>query len=171
MTTVAAVLLRHKLIPASVVEQCVRWGLPMPAELSEEENEFSAVVEPTLDAVLAELYEASEEPGREFGKDTSLGAVREYLSTMELMKVHLVEKGVEVVTPTIVGRTGVGEFLIPWKSDSITELLTNGDTYLERGDGSRVYLGAIREFYYGAQKSFLCGTVSKTEGPDGKDPS
>jgi hypothetical protein len=65
-------------------------------------------------------------------------------------------------------RTILGEFVIPWKSESIYDLMISGDTYLrykEDGKTVKAYFTDVREVFFGETKAFMvCTSPEHSKG-------
>jgi hypothetical protein len=79
--------------------------------------------------------------------------------------------GLEVTTADFsitYGRTAIGDYIIPWRSESIRQEMTNGMTYLTVEDPpgalkNRVFFKDTREIYYGDTKAFMVCSPSMIE--------
>lgn len=157
MTALTEAVARAGLVNEDMVKELQKWGLPVGLT----ESDFY----PDKEAAVQAIQEAIEEPGQVEVKQTDLDCLRQYLETRSEAKLHVVS-GIEKATfPVSFGRTLMGEYIIPWRSNSIVELMTNGDTYL-LDDKKKVYFQDVRELYFGDVKAFMVCTPS-VEGADG----
>jgi adenine specific DNA methylase Mod len=62
--------------------------------------------------------------------------------------------------PVSFGITPSIEYIIPYRSESITEEMTNGLTHLRsaREGGPKIYFSSVRELFFGDTKAFLLCT-------------
>lgn len=90
-------------------------------------------------------------------RETDLDIMRQYVRTAKAYTLHLeTDTSAEVSLP--VGVRIEGEYILPWRGETIRDLLLNGKTYLVDGD-RKVYFHDIREIWFGSSISFLvcCG--------------
>lgn len=95
-------------------------------------------------------------------RETDCDAITRFLATMTEASLHVEIDGQVADIPMEVGQLISGEFLLPWCSDSISDVMTDGNTYLEVG-GRRVFFGSVRELFYGDHKTFIACTPSSHE--------
>jgi hypothetical protein len=94
---------------------------------------------------------------------TNLDILRDYLRSRRKGKLHVVTpEGEEGTFAISFGQTKRGEYIIPWQSEGIGELMTNGQTHLI--DGRRkVYFHATQECYFGEARAFMVCSPSPRE--------
>jgi hypothetical protein len=111
---------------------------------------------------------AIESEGYILTRETDLGAIPQYLQTARMAVLHVVMDGTgeDADFEVRVGHTPTNEYILPWQSESITDLLTNGQTYL-RVDKKRIYFNQARELFYGQHKAFIVCSPSTVETSDG----
>lgn len=151
MSDLVNVLAKAGILPMTVGAEFRRWGmaafddLPMPEEM-------------TVSKVITQLMQAMEDEGVVLVKETDLAALDRYLKTQRLGTLNLFK---QQSIPIMYGVSLTGEILIPWTDgDSIEELLTDPDTFLEAGS-DRLSFVSCRPVFYGEQRAFYVCTVAK----------
>lgn len=144
-------------IDADMLRELTKWRLPgvaLPAD------DFFSSPEEAIEAIEDAMTSANQVEVRV----TDLDILKHYLKTRKDGKLHVVaEHGAKGTYPVVFGtieRTSHKDYIIPWRSDSIEELLTNGESYLI-DDKKKVYFSSVSELYFGAQKAFIVLTPSK----------
>lgn len=144
--------LQAKIVPETALQEFRRWTLALPED---QEQVFRTHEEIT--AALTEAYESSEQVKvRETELDV-LQAWRDFKNRRKgtLVLIHGEEKGSSEVTFI---QTREGRIIFPWASDSIVELLTNGDSYLrfsQGGNPRRVYFESASDLFFDDRKLFV----------------
>lgn len=162
MSQLTDIIIKSGIIPENVLNEVRRWGLPTGE--AQPPNEFQAdmPVQKLCDAI----DEAIQSEGYVLTRETDLEAIGQYLNSMTKGSLHVVLEDESTSNFEVhFGRNAIGEFIIPWRSDSITDLLTNGETYLKIGK-EKVFFSNARELFYGNNKAFVVCTPSARE-PDG----
>ncbi len=165
MSQLTDVILKAGLISPDNVRELRRWGLPV-GEVTPS-GEFDAKMTPR--ALLDAISSIIESEGYVLTRETDLGAISQYLRTQRPAVLHVVfdEDGQAPVDFEVtVGQEVTGEWLLPWQSESITDLLTNGKTYLKI-QGQRIFFGQARDLFYGKHRAFLLCVPSTVESGDG----
>ena len=161
MSQLTEVIVKSGLIPLSMFDEMKRWGLPVappPASLS-----FELQADLPLDALCTAIDLAMQSENYALPRETDLEALPQYLNTMRTAILRLVlDDGQESDIEVLVGQMRSGEFIIPWQSESITDLMTNGETHL-RVDHRQVFFCSARELFYGNNKAFIVCTPSSSE--------
>jgi hypothetical protein len=155
-----------------ITEAVLKAGLVSPEMLREmrrfspvlDEAETDAPADLETAARLVELALQSEQ--YVFIRETDLEVLHQYAMTTESGVLHVETDSETVDVPVVYGRTPIGEFIVPWKSESIKELMTNGLTYLVTATAQRVFFHDVRELHYGTHKAFMVCVPSMTESPD-----
>lgn len=159
MSQLTDVIIKSGLVPESVLKEFARWG--MPVDENRRPNELHAV--PDLHKLCDAIDEAIQSEGYVLTRETDLEAIPQYLQTMKPGVLHVVvEDGTSSDFEVQYGIGKTGDVIMPWRSDSITDLLTNGETYL-KVPGERIFFGAARELFYGTNKAFVVCTPSTRE--------
>lgn len=174
MSQLTEIIVKSGLLRADALTEFKRWGMPLEAqaalvqdqEVKPVQAESSMTVE-LLKKLCQDIDEAVHGEGYVLMRETDLEAIPQYLRTMREAKLHVVMEDDSASNFTVqVGKTEAGDYIIPWRSDSITDLLTNGQTYL-RLDGEKIFFNNAKELFYGNNKAFVVCTPSTRE-PDGK---
>lgn len=170
MNPIANAVLSTGLVDPQVLAELRRWGgvpfeppAPEPLPRSAEE-------------VAVRIRGALESEGYVLVRETDLAAVDQYTSSMMPGILHLVldvdAEMQDADVPITFGRTPLGEYIIPWRSAGIQDVLANGMTYLVEGP-QRVFFREVRELFFGETKAFMICTPGGTEplpalvaGPD-----
>lgn len=157
MSELVRVVARAGLISRENILEFKRWGLPL--------NVDPLPVPLSRDQLVRQLEEALEGEGMVLIKETDFDALKHYLQKQRLGMLHLVIEETEEDSPTEVSFCVLptGEYMIPWQSEGIEELMTNGRTHLEV-DGKNIYFSTVRELYYGDVKAFMVCSPSPSEG-------
>lgn len=148
----AAVIARSGLLDASTLDEFRRWGMAV--------DELPLEQKPTSAAELIEALErALQDEGLVMERLTDLEAVKCYLSTQKIGTLHVEVDGEQADFQVVYGRSELGEYLLPWKGESVAEEMTNGLTYLTpEGSDDKIYFSNLRELFFGNQKSFMACT-------------
>lgn len=163
MSQLTDIIIKSGIIPPNVLSEVKRWGLPMGDEL-QPPGDFEPDM--SVQQLCDKIDEALQSEGYVLLRETDLEAVKQYLESMTQATLHLVfEDGKASNFTVYVGRNTAGEFIIPWRSDNITDLLTDGQSYL-KVDKEKFYFSSARELFYGTNKAFVVCTPSAKE-PDG----
>lgn len=162
MSQLTDVIIKAGLVPDNVLKQLARWGMPVNED--RKPDELHAL--PDLEQLVEAIDEAIQSEGYVLMRETDLEAIPQYLQTMKPGVLHVViEDGTSSDFEVQYGIGKTGDVIMPWRSDSITDLLTNGETYL-KVSGEKVFFSQARELFYGANKAFVVCTPSTRE-PDG----
>ena len=164
MTALATALAESGILDPAIIQQFQKWGLPVI--VPEKTIEFDASVEDVGARVVAMLQKALEDSGYEITKETDLEAVRSFLLTQKLGKLVVVIEEQTATFDVMYGINRIGEYMIPWRTDGVQDVLTNGQTHLitTQGDYSeRVFFKSVHELFFGDTKSFMACEVSAKE--------
>lgn len=134
-----------------------RWGVP----LEDIPKPLPQVGPTSLEDLSRELSEALEDEGMVIIRETNLTILQQYLATQQEAElfVTLDDAVPAKVFEVSVGKTELGEIIIPWRSEGIEALMTNGLTHLVL-DGIQVFFCSVRELYFGDNKAFMVCTPS-----------
>lgn len=161
-TSLAIAALRAGLIAPHFLQEFRRWGAPIEVP----ENAPSSPPK-TVEEAGSLIEETLQSEGYTIARETDLEALQQYLATQVQGTLHVeffsdnpteeTQADVEVSY----GLTPLGEFILPWKGESIAGELTNGSCYLEGPNlpGVRAYFTNVRELFFGEQKAFMVCTA------------
>lgn len=152
MTELAKAVAQSGALDADTLREIAKWRLPL--ELPQDDPFDSP--EEAVEAIEA----AMESKAAVEVRATDLDVLKQYLATATKGKLHIVtehENGAFAVT---YGTTMLGDYIIPWQSDSLVEYLTNGESYLQ-GKAGKVYFSAVQDLYFGERKVFIQCTPQK----------
>lgn len=148
---VSVAVIESGLIPDEVLAEMTRWGLPL---VTVDESQVARSPE----QVVRRIQEALEGEDVIRLRDTDLDMIRYYLTEQKPGRLHVEETSFDV----FFCRTKLGEYVIPWKSESIQDMMVDPKTYLsfsEKTDGAsvrhKVFFSDVRELYFGDTKAFM----------------
>lgn len=163
--SVTLAVIKSGLVSKDTLRELNHWGLPIEMI---EENE----VLDTPEAIVGRIQEALEGEDLVKIRDTDLDVLRCYLTCQKQGMLRVAgDDGVANVEVSYCV-TPMGEYVIPWRSESIREYMTDPNTYL-KADGGKVGFSDVRELFFGEHKAFMvCTPVSvsatgKKEGTNG----
>ena len=152
---VSRAVLESGLIKGDWIEQLRRWGLLTT------EAEVRPFTEP--EEVAARIQQVLESSDVVEIRDTDLDIIQRYLSNREKGKLHVPSPEDEMKTvpiPVEFCRSAMGEYVIPWTTESIRDLMLDEYTYLKPKGAPRVRFQEVRELLYDAKKAFMvCSPV------------
>jgi len=153
-------VVKSGLIPEDLIAQMQKWGMHVDVV-----DEKDIIHDPIKVAEMIE--EALTELDLVEVRSTDLDILREFLisnqaGTLVLKHPDTGEKASFSITYCQVR----GEYIIPWKSESISEMLTAEGSYL-RAEGFRIYFNDIRELFFGNQKAFVACSSDRWEATSG----
>jgi hypothetical protein len=160
MHPIATAVLNTGLIDPAVLEEMRRWGLHIE----------TPEVEPapkTPEEVTARIQDALESEGYILVRETDLTVLEQYSQTATQGLMHLIfdddEEHLQDTTfPVSFGRTPLNEYILPWTSATIADVIVNGMTHLIDGP-NEVYFKEVRELFFGDMKAFMICTPSFIE--------
>lgn len=170
MNPLAQAVLKTGLIDEPSLREFRRWGgsLELPTEPSEPAS---------LEAVSQAIEEALQSEGLVALRETDLGILDRYLQTQHQATLFVRDDNDQVVrVPVLVGTTETGDFIIPWKSESIRDLMTHEKTFLTYGSHN-YYFHDVQELFFGDVKAFMVckasniDTVASLPGATDGNPS
>lgn len=150
-------VLRAGLVNENQLAEMKRWAPPSldPDAVVEEPK--------TLEEAATLVSEALQSEGYVLMRETDLAVLKQYVETMQRSILHLVpDESSEGDIDVTFGRTPLGEYIIPWRSESIRDMMTNGVSYLIDG-GHRVFFNDVRELFFGPEKAFMVCKPSAVE--------
>lgn len=156
MTELAKVVALSGALDPEMLRELVRWRLPIEVP---EEAPFTSPEE-----AVAAIEEAQQDRDLVQVRATELDAVQQFNRTKQKAKLHLVAGGESGTYDILCGLNDKDEYIIPWQSDSIVDILTNGESYLIDGR-KKVYFADVVELYFGKKKAFvLCTPIREAHG-------
>ena len=162
MSKLTEIILKAGILSEGSLREMQRWGLPVGDP--KPRGEFEAEMTPNV--LSQAIANAIEDEGYILTRETDLGAITQYLQTQRPAILHVVMDDGDSNIEVTVGRTPTGEWILPWQSESITDIMTNGETHL-RIDKKHIYFNQARELFYGQHKAFIVCTPSTVETTDG----
>jgi hypothetical protein len=149
MAEVSKVVVRAGLVDSNVVSEFKRWGslteLPDAAPIADKD-------------VPSALEQAMQDEGYARVRETDLETLQLYLRTQRPGVIHFEPiQGEPYEFAISYGVNRFGQFIIPWTEQDITELMTNGATFLVH-EGREVFMKDARELFYGEKKAFIVCT-------------
>lgn len=155
-------VLKAGVIDANTLAQFKKFGAPIDPDAQVEEPK-------DLETAAAIIGDVLESEGYVVVRETDLQVFNQYVETSQKGMLHLaVVSDVEPsgLTTTDIeityGKTKMGELIIAWHTESIEDLLTDGNSYLE-AEGVRIFFNSVRELYFGNIKAFMVCSVSVRE--------
>lgn len=148
------VMVKAGLIDEAKLSELQRWGAPVPSP-QETSPDCPSPRFGYPEELVRALEQAMDDQGLVVVRETDLEAVPQYLATMNTALLHVEIDGESADFDIMVGMLRTGEYLLPWRADVITDVLTNGSTYLFVGGEKKVYFSSARELFYGESKAFV----------------
>lgn len=161
MSAIGKVLADAGILPASAVKQFQRWKVP-----AVEAIDPTKIPEETLgiEYAVGRIDEALQDEAFVKIKETDLAVLEQYQHTKTELTLHLEDDtGQSAEIPVEVGRLRTGEFVFPWASDGIEEVMINGLTFLQVGD-RKVMFEDVRELFFGDNKAFMVCSPKRAGG-------
>jgi len=152
---VTKVIKNSGIIPENAMDELRKWKAPTVLARDSE----PATVE--IEAVPHLIEKAIQEHDFVRIRETDLEVLQQYLRTQtpSRLTVEDISGGVQTVD-IVYGKTHLGDYIIPWADERISDFLADCVLTLEEG-GRRITLYSPREMYYGDKKVFSVwkGTV------------
>lgn len=146
--TIAAI--KTGIVPVETLEEMRRWGLPVRFI---EDNTPAALSSPR--EVVDRIREALESEDLIETRDTDLDILQHYLANQRRGLLHLQGEDSSATTPVYYCVTEFGDYVIPWRYESMKDLLLDPKSYLKDESGTRVYFRDVRELFFGGTKAFI----------------
>lgn len=153
-------VLKAGIIPTDMVTELARWGNYEVPEVQVEEDPRTA---------LAGIREAIESHDTVALRITDLDALNYYKqNTLKGRLYYSLRGGPQTLRNSsfievAYAKMPDGNYLIPWTSEDIFDLMLDEGTYLKPAGGARVHFANIDELYYGEQKAFMVCTPAAPE--------
>lgn len=160
MHELTRVIIRSGLISPEFLAEFKKWGLMPPEEPP------PAITD--KDQLITALDRALQEEDLVLLRETDLDVLHRYLSNQKAGKLHVVMPDATTGDFDVsFSKLETGEYLFPWRYESVEDVLANGETYLELPDGGHVYFSSVRELFFGEHKAFVACTPSPHEVSNG----
>ncbi len=162
MSQLTDIILKAGILSPASLAEIERWRLPLGDITPADE----LAPTPTPASICNANADAIESEGYVLTRETDLEAIPQYLHGMRSCVLHVVmDDGAEPEFEIQAAKVASGDWLLPWRSDSITDLIANGTTYLRVG-GERVYFSQARDLFDGTRKAFMVCTPVPEEAND-----
>ncbi len=156
MRPIAYAVVRTGVIPKEALAELQKWGLPV--DLIAEEK-VATIHDP--EQVVHIIRDALEASDQVMLRDTDLDIIKRFLNPefRREGKLHLKYEDEKGTTKVIFSRGSLKEYIIPYRSDSIVDMMTNGESCLkykdDEGNNQTVYFSDVRELFIGDRKAFM----------------
>lgn len=158
MNELANIIARSGILPQETLAELRKWGLPVP------EMEGEPIKRP--EDIVQALEMTMQSEGFVLTRETDLEILQRFLQTAKMGTLHLIadsaEGDAQVDVQTMYAVTKLGQYIIPHRGETISDIIANGKTHLE-ANGKRFYFKDSRELFYGEHKAFLVCSPSMTE--------
>lgn len=167
MHSLANIIVRSGIVSDEQMAEFKKWGMVT------DEDEVKALPSPKTAAQFVEqLDQALQDADMVMVRETDLESIRLFLTQQKTGTLHLFDRdaGTKTSFPVAFAVNKLGEYLVPWTSESITELLTNGESYLEHSVDElpkKVFFVNTHELFFGEQKAFVVCAVATHEDSNG----
>lgn len=153
MKPVAFAVVKSGLVDPAAIEELRRWGMPVELVATD------AVIDNPRQIV--DLIQQALEGDEVKITETDLDLLTRFLDPRHRREgVLVVKDGDQKSTSKVMFcTTTIGDYAIPWVSEGISDLMTNGQTYLrvknEAGDNEHIKFQIVREVFFGDHKAFM----------------
>jgi hypothetical protein len=161
-TPLATALVRAGLLDVNMIAELIRWKLPV--DLPKVSLERDPVA-----AALA-IQQAIEDHDQVEVRETDLELLKLFLKTQTIGRLHVAMMDETAEFEVAFGRTRCtesngkrvlsGDYIIPYRSESICEVMTNELTHLIDGR-KKVFFSEAKDFFFGGTKAFMVCTPTK----------
>lgn len=143
----------------TMLRELSKWKLPIEVPEDDPYESPEEAIEAIEDAMTG--------VGQVEVRATDLDVMKQYLRTQRSGKLYLESTKEKMTIPATFGVTTMGEYIMPWRGDSIADLLTNGLSHFI--DGKRkVFISDVQELYFGDTKVFILCTPIRDRKTHGK---
>jgi hypothetical protein len=151
---VAKVIQQAGLVDDSTVKELRRWGAPItPASIG-------PVPDPEILPAL--IDRAMQNENMVQVRETDLEVLQQYVQTQTPGSLRLEEMSGKVLELSVIfGRTPLGEYILPWMGDKVSDLLEDCLVSLSL-EGRWLSLERPKELFYGEQKVFTVWSAGKS---------
>lgn len=158
MRQLARIALRSGIVSPDMTAEFAKWGFYFNSD------DLSSVPAPkTKEQFIEQVEQALEAEDLVIVRETDLSVLDQYLSTQKVGSLVVIDNGTPVKFDITYGMAKTGEYIIAWRGDSISELLTNGLTFLLEKDDNQVFFSNVRELFFGETKSFIVCAPAKAK--------
>lgn len=167
MSDLAKAIAMSGALDQSMLRELCKWRLP--GVVVPDGGEFK-----TPEEAVEAIEEALTSAGQVELRVTDLDVLKNFLVSRKEGKLHLVSdkgtKGTWPVTYGVIDRRSHFDYIIPWNSDTIEMLLTNGESHLIDDRKKKIYFSTVTDLYFGSQKAFiLCTPIREEHGKRNSD--
>jgi len=157
MRPLGKAVVRTGLVSKDALLELRRWGLPV--EIAEEEVPPIEDLE-TVVTVIREALDGSEQVRIQ---ESDIDILRRFLDPKYQRRGTLTVKDGKARTSFEVSfcLTPMGEFVVPWKSEAIRDMVLMGESFIrfeDRGEEKKVHFLDARDYYFGNQRAFMVCT-------------
>lgn len=156
MRPIATAIVRTGVVSKEVLTEMQKWGLPVDFVIEEE-----VPIIHEAEQVVNIIRDALESGDQVMVRGTDLDMLSLWLDAANQRegRVFIKDEDQKTSFKIIYCRTPLKEFVIPFKSDSIIDLMTNGESHLkytdDEGNKKTMYFSDVQEFYIGDRKAFM----------------
>lgn len=145
------------LLNQDTIDQLKRWGL-----LAADGKPHESISDP--EAIVAKFRAVLESDETVEIRYTDLDIIRQFLTSKQSGRLYVTspDNSKAIAIPIEFCITKMGEYVIPWSSESICDMLTDDGTYLKPHAMPKVKFCDVRELYFDGHKAFVvCTTIKK----------
>lgn len=158
MRPLVTAILKTGLVSPEALAELQRWGLPVDFT---GESEVEQVQD--RDRVIAIIRDALESGDQVRLQDTDLDVLRRFLDPEYQREGRLTVRDDKTRSTfkVIFCRTPMGEYVVPWKSEAVRDMIIDGEgvlRYEEDGKKHEVYLTDVRDLFFGDHRAFMVCT-------------
>jgi hypothetical protein len=162
MTDLAKAIAMSGALNEGMLRELTKWRLP--GVVVPDGQAFG-----TPEEAVEAIEEALTSAGQVEMRVTDLDVLKDFLVSRKEGKLYLVgeqgARGTWPVTFGVIDRRSHLDYIIPWNSDTIEMLLTNGESCLIDDKKKKIYFGSVTDLYFGEQKAFiLCTPIREGHG-------
>ena len=155
MNELAKVIVRSGVLETSQLDELRKWKSPAVMESSDPGPDIQSAEELARD-----IEQALQSKELVVMRATDLDVVPQFLRTQKQGLLHVTSGTEEAEFPYAFGRTPMGDYILPFTTDLVEEILTNNEGYLI-DEGQAVHFSNVVVSYFGETKTFLICTPSK----------
>lgn len=162
MSELAKAVVLSGAIDAGMLQEFTRWRLPVEIpsdDLYESPEEAIEAIEEAMTG--SEQVEI---------RTTDLDVLKQFLRTKRKGKLHLTTSKGSGTIDIDFGVSTMGEYIVPWNADSITDIMTNGESYI-MDVRRKVFVADVIELYFGGNKAFMLCTPRREQHAKSNDKS